>query len=81
MVFADDEREANPTSFKFLSMAHAWKQKLAAGSAGAGAPGPLSGFATASAVAAPAREEQTEEAEMAPREDDEASSAASSNED
>lgn len=25
MVFADDERESNPTSFKFLQMAHAWK--------------------------------------------------------
>ncbi|KAI0301283.1 pre-mRNA-splicing factor CLF1 [Russula brevipes] len=23
-IFADDEREANPTSFKFLQMAHAW---------------------------------------------------------
>jgi len=27
MVFKDDEREANPTSFKFLQMAHAWKAK------------------------------------------------------
>ncbi|KAL0579010.1 NineTeen Complex (NTC) component [Marasmius crinis-equi] len=25
LVFADDERESNPTSFKFLQMAHAWK--------------------------------------------------------
>jgi crooked neck len=25
MVFKDDERESNPTSFKFLQMAHAWK--------------------------------------------------------
>jgi len=25
MVFADDERESNPASFKFLQMAHAWK--------------------------------------------------------
>ncbi|KAG5635885.1 hypothetical protein H0H81_009766 [Sphagnurus paluster] len=24
-IFPDDEREANPTSFKFLQMAHAWK--------------------------------------------------------
>ncbi|KAF9461700.1 hypothetical protein BDZ94DRAFT_1133699, partial [Collybia nuda] len=30
MVFADDERESNPTSFKFLQMAHAWKKKQAA---------------------------------------------------
>ena len=27
MVFEDDERESNPTSFKFLQMAHAWKAK------------------------------------------------------
>jgi crooked neck len=27
MVFKDDERESNPTSFKFLQMAHAWKAK------------------------------------------------------
>ena len=27
MVFRDDERESNPTSFKFLQMAHAWKAK------------------------------------------------------
>jgi crooked neck len=25
MVFKDDERESNPTSFKFLQMARAWK--------------------------------------------------------
>lgn len=30
-VFADDEREANPTSFKFLQMAHAWKAKKEGG--------------------------------------------------
>lgn len=27
MMFKDDERESNPTSFKFLQMAHAWKAK------------------------------------------------------
>lgn len=26
MVFPDDEREANPASFKFLEMAHKWKR-------------------------------------------------------
>lgn len=30
MVFPDDEREANPASFKFLEMAHKWKQMQAA---------------------------------------------------
>jgi crooked neck len=29
MLFADDEREANPTSFKLLQMAHAWKNAQA----------------------------------------------------
>ena len=29
MVFPDDERESNPTSFQFLQMAHQWKKKQA----------------------------------------------------
>jgi len=29
MVFPDDERESNPTSFQFLQMAHAWKKSQA----------------------------------------------------
>ena len=36
-IFADDEREANPTSFKFLQMAHAWAASKKAGEAGGGA--------------------------------------------
>jgi crooked neck len=36
-IFADDEREANPTSFKFLQMAHAWAAAKKAGAAGSGA--------------------------------------------
>jgi crooked neck len=48
MVFADDERESNPTSFKFLQMAHAWKKNQAAGGAHASSkPSVLSGFAAA----------------------------------
>ncbi|KAL4073761.1 hypothetical protein J3A83DRAFT_4371055 [Scleroderma citrinum] len=43
LVFADDEREANPTSFKFLQMAHAWKAAQAKKAGG----GTLSGFITA----------------------------------
>ena len=52
-IFADDEREANPTSFKFLQMAHAWAASKKAGDAGGGAGsgggggGVLSRFATA----------------------------------
>jgi crooked neck len=36
-IFADDEREANPTSFKFLQMAHAWAATRKAGDPGGGA--------------------------------------------
>jgi len=36
-IFADDEREANPTSFKFLQMAHAWAASRKSGGAGSGA--------------------------------------------
>ena len=49
-IFADDEREANPTSFKFLQMAHAWaasKKAGAAGNGGGGGGGALSRFAAA----------------------------------
>lgn len=31
IVFPDDEREANPASFKFLQMAHKWKMAQASG--------------------------------------------------
>lgn len=34
MVFPDDEREANPASFKFLEMAHKWKRMQATGGGG-----------------------------------------------
>lgn len=44
-VFPDDEREANPTSFKFMQMAHAWKQAQARSGAGGAPPG----FAASSA--------------------------------
>jgi len=33
-IFPDDERDANPTSFKFLQMAHAWKMAQAKAAAG-----------------------------------------------
>ncbi|KAJ7063425.1 pre-mRNA-splicing factor CLF1 [Mycena amicta] len=46
MVFADDERESNPTSFAFLRNAHAWKN---AQSKTAGGSGLLSGFTAAAA--------------------------------
>lgn len=49
-IFADDEREANPTSFKFLQMAHAWAANRKAGEttgtagSGGGDGGALSRF-------------------------------------
>ena len=50
--FADDERESNPTTFKFMAMAHAWKMNQAkndGGVGGGGAAGLLSGFTAAKA--------------------------------
>ena len=60
-VFADDERESNPTSFKFMQMAHAWKQAQAK-TAAAGGSGVLSGFAAAK-TAQESDEEEDEESE------------------
>ncbi|KAJ8508048.1 hypothetical protein ONZ45_g9645 [Pleurotus djamor] len=48
IVFADDERESNPTSFKFLQMAHAWKATQAAKKVGGASAPVLSGFTAAS---------------------------------
>ncbi|KAF7294814.1 Pre-mRNA splicing factor [Mycena indigotica] len=45
MVFADDERESNPTTFAFLRNAHAWKNSQSKGGAGL-----LSGFTAAAAA-------------------------------
>lgn len=44
LVFADDEREVNPASFKFMQMAHAWKNAQGKKSGGSTV---LSGFVTA----------------------------------
>ena len=53
-VFADDERESNPTTFKFMAMAHAWKMSQAKNNDGGGggddgAASFLSGFTAAKA--------------------------------
>ncbi len=54
MVFADDERESNPTSFKFLQMAHEWAKRSKTGAA----PSSLfAGFGPASTQAAPSKPE------------------------
>ncbi|TFY53910.1 hypothetical protein EVG20_g9917 [Dentipellis fragilis] len=64
-IFADDEREANPTSFKFLQMAHAWKAKKAADPSAA----PLSGF-TAAKAAEVEQEQERDGAARSKRRDD-----------
>ncbi|KZP34440.1 protein prenylyltransferase [Athelia psychrophila] len=80
LVFADDEREANPTSFKFLQMAHAWKNSQAKKTGGSEL---LSGFtAAASASEDPApgsNENEAADVEMG-REDDAKSDVSSSDE-
>lgn len=48
-VFADDERESNPTTFKFMAMAHAWKMNQAKNAGGGASSGLLSGFTAAKA--------------------------------
>ena len=66
LVFPDDEKEKNPTSFKFLQMAHAWKkQKEQAGSGRA-----LSGF-----VAAAKRQDAMEDSDSDSDDDAKSSSA------
>ena len=65
-IFADDERESNPTSFKFLQMAHAWKSS--------GGSGLLSGFT------APNVNADNDSSEEESDEDDEKSSDAGDDE-
>ncbi|TFK65896.1 protein prenylyltransferase [Pluteus cervinus] len=48
LVFADDEKEANPTSFKFLQMAYAWKNSQGKSGGAKTASAALSGFMPAS---------------------------------
>ncbi|KAH7889112.1 hypothetical protein F5I97DRAFT_1803327 [Phlebopus sp. FC_14] len=60
LVFADDEKEANPASFKFLQMAHAWKSSQTKKSTGKSV---LSGFtaATSERTGAPRRSSPTDD--------------------
>ena len=46
-VFADDERESNPSTFKFMAMAHAWKMNQAKNAGGGATANLLSGFTAA----------------------------------
>jgi len=76
LVLADDEREANPTSFKFLQMAHAWKARSIAAGNGGRASGMLSGFVSAASSSRVERENRR--ADDDDDDDDEDSDAASS---
>lgn len=69
-MFADDERDANPTTFKFLQMAHAWKNSQARKSGGSGL---LSGF-TAATEDAGGSTSATETRRMDDADNDESSS-------
>ena len=61
MVFADDERESNPTTFKFLQAAHAWKK--------AGAAAPSAVLANLSHSASTARDSNGAKAKDLPAND------------
>jgi crooked neck len=75
LVFADDEREANPRSFKFLQMAHAWKHSQAKKSGGTGI---LSGFTPATASAPESTQNDDVRMEDRREQDDSHSDVASS---
>ncbi|KAI0267390.1 pre-mRNA-splicing factor CLF1 [Gloeopeniophorella convolvens] len=72
-IFADDEREANPTSFKFLQMAHAWAAAKKSGGAGA-----LSGFTAAKTGDEDKEDEAKSDGDAGERMDEDAASVASS---
>lgn len=59
LVFADDEKESNPSTFKFLQMAHAWKQ--AAGGGGASAFANFSTSDDNSRSPSPSEDEESDE--------------------
>ncbi|KAI0701868.1 pre-mRNA-splicing factor CLF1 [Cytidiella melzeri] len=69
MVFADDERESNPTSFKFMQMAHEWSKRAKSGAAPSSV---LAGFASATQTAT--SQSGAPSAESTAKDDDVASS-------
>ena len=84
-IFADDEREANPTSYKFLQMAHAWAAAKKAGGTGGGGIG--SGGAQSRFTAALSKDDHYDTGDRAesdggdasePMDEDEEASVASS---
>ncbi|KIJ18606.1 hypothetical protein PAXINDRAFT_128870 [Paxillus involutus ATCC 200175] len=80
LVFADDEREVNPASFKFLQMAHAWKTAQAKKTGGTTI---LSGFTAAtleSTGAPPPSSSRSEDVRMQDGSDDGSGSDVASSE-
>lgn len=77
MVFADDERESNPTTFKFLQMAHAFAQAKKSGQVVQ--PSALLAGLGSSQVPAASTEKSKSASAPNDRDDDDASSVASSN--
>lgn len=81
MVFADDERESNPTSFKFLQMAHEWSKRA---KSGAGPTSMLAGLAptgSQNGAAAAQSSSASQDRDVAASKDDAESDVASSDED
>lgn len=81
MVFADDERESNPTSFKFLQMAHEWSKRA---KSGAGPTSILAGLATTESqngTAAARSSPAPQDGDVAASKDDAESDVASSDDD
>lgn len=73
MIFADDEREANPTTFKFLQMAHEWSQRNK--KSGGAPPALLGSLSSTQTIREPAEEENSKTKDEA---EDSASDVASS---
>lgn len=73
MVFADDERESNPTTFMFLQAAHAWKKS------GASNPAAILGTLPGkSSTSTAAKEDDTPQETTTPSDDAPGSDVASS---
>lgn len=75
IVFPDDEREANPASFKFLEMAHKWKRMQASGAGASSALAGVTATSEANGNSAAAGTKQTQDevgdAEMGSSDSDE----------
>jgi len=64
-IFADDERESNPASYKLLRMAHAWAQAKKAGTGST-----MSSGGIAPTISSSSAENPPERSDMPMEEDD-----------